>query len=137
MDLPLLAISRTPVDFVLGFRRGNNPLPSGDPRPFEPLLPDPLTAGWEGRQVCEKLQGGSRQRVLRCTFEPGVGHERHFHPPHFGYVIAGGRMRITDETGTREVDTDIGDSWTSGGIACHEVLNVGDTTTVYIIVEPK
>ncbi len=34
--LPLLAIVRTPVDFVLDSRRGRNPLPPGDPEPFEP-----------------------------------------------------------------------------------------------------
>ena len=47
-------------------------------------LPDPLQAGWNGAQVCERLHEDGDQRVLRCTFPPGVGHERHFHPPHFG-----------------------------------------------------
>lgn len=35
VELPLLAVVRTPVDFVLDSRRGRHPLPPGDPEPFE------------------------------------------------------------------------------------------------------
>ena len=100
-------------------------------------LPDPLAAGWNGEAVCEKLHEDSGQRVLRCTFPPGVGHERHFHDQHFGYTIAGGRMQITDSNGTREVDLATGISFTSDGVVWHEVLNIGESTTVFLIVEPK
>ena len=100
-------------------------------------LPDPLQAGWNGRPVCELLHEDSEQRVLRCSFAPGTGHERHFHSRHFGYAISGGRMRITDSSGTREVDLATGSSFTSTGIDWHEVQNIGETTVVYLIVEPK
>lgn len=100
-----------------------------------PTLPDPLAAGWRGTAVCEKQDESQYQRVLRCTFPPGVGHERHYHRPHTGYVIVGGRMRITDATGTREVAPQTGATFISEGIAWHEVLNVGDTTAVFLIVE--
>lgn len=100
-----------------------------------PPLPDPLQAGWDGKPVCERLHKASQQRVLRCTFPPGVGHERHFHSPHFGYAISGGRMRLTDERGEREVDLATGSSFSSDGVPWHEVLNVGDTTVIYLIVE--
>ena len=100
-------------------------------------LPDPLAAGWRGEPVCEKLHDDDLQRVLRCTFPPGGGHDRHTHARHFGYVIRGGRMRIEDANGTREVDIPDGYSWSSDGVDWHEVLNVGDTTSVYLIVEPK
>lgn len=103
----------------------------------QPSLPDPLEARWRGESVCEKLHEDSNQRVLRCSFPPGVGHERHFHARHFGYAISGGRMRITNATGTRDVDLATGSSFTSTGVAWHEVINVGDTTVVYLIVEPK
>ena len=102
-----------------------------------PSLPDPLQAGWQGEPVCEILHEDSHQRVLRCTFAPGVGHERHFHAPHFGYAIEGGRMRITDNTGKREVDLPTGSSFTSESVSWHEVLNVGGTTVIYLIVERK
>lgn len=100
-------------------------------------LPDPLAAGWKGAPVCERLHEDSNQRILRCTFEPGVGHERHYHAPHFGYAISGGRMRITDETGTREVDPPSGSSFSSAGVVWHEVLNIGETTAEYLIFEAK
>lgn len=103
----------------------------------QPSLPDPLEAGWEGRPVCEKLHEDPGHRILRCTFPPGVGHERHFHPPHFGYAIAGGRIRVTDADGSRELDLATGSSFVSNGVAWHEALNIGDSTIVYLIVEPK
>jgi len=100
-------------------------------------LPDPLEAGWRGEGVCGKLHETSRQRMLRCTFPPGMGHERHYHAAHVGYVLTGGRMQITDESGTRVQDLEGGVSWTSDGVDWHEVLNIGDSTSVYLIVEPK
>ncbi len=98
-------------------------------------LPDPLAAGWNGEPVCELLHEDARQRILRCTFPPGVGHEKHFHKAHFGYILAGGKMRIVDDSGEREVDLLADYSWTSDGVSWHEVLNVGETTSVYLIVE--
>ncbi len=100
-------------------------------------LPDPLEAGWHGKSVCEKLHEDSHQRILRCTFPPGVGHERHFHPRHFGYALSGGRMRITDHKGTREVDIAAGSSFASEGVGWHEALNVGDTVVQYLMIEPR
>ena len=100
-------------------------------------LPDPLAAGWKGEPVCELLHEDSEQRVLRCEFAPGVGHERHFHDPHFGYTIAGGRMQLTDAEGTREVELATGSSFSNGDVVWHEVLNTGDTITLFLIVEPK
>jgi ketosteroid isomerase-like protein/quercetin dioxygenase-like cupin family protein len=98
-------------------------------------LPDPLAAEWKGVPVCERLHEDTSQRVLRCTFAPGVGHERHYHVPNFGYAVAGGRMQITDASGTREVDLPTGSSFASPGTEWHEVLNVGETTVVYLIIE--
>lgn len=101
------------------------------------VLPDPLAAGWNGASVCEKLHEDTHQRVLRCTFAPGVGHERHQHSRHFGYALSGGTMRITDARGTREAQIKTGSSFSSEGIDWHEVLNVGETSVQYLIVEPR
>lgn len=103
----------------------------------KPSLPDPLEAGWNGVPVCEKLHEDSDVRILRCSFAPSVGHERHFHNRHFGYAISGGLMRISDSSGTREVELSTGSSFSSDGVAWHEVVNVGDSTVVYLIIEPK
>ncbi len=100
-------------------------------------IPPAIEAGWEGEKTCELLQENENLRAFRCTFPPGVGHERHFHAPHFGYILEGGIMEITDETGTRVQPTPAGASWQSDGVKWHEALNIGETTTSYIIVEPK
>jgi len=119
------------------------PPASGAPAPTPPAepafasLPDPLTAGWRGTPVCESLHEDRRLRVLRCTFPPGVGHERHVHSRHFGYALAGGRVRVTDARGTREVELQTGSSFASDGAAWHEIVNIGETTVAYLIVEPR
>ena len=101
-------------------------------------LPDPLAAGWKGEPVCEKLHEDDKLRILRCTFPPGVGHERHYHPPHVGYVIAGGKMEITNAEGTRVQDVPTGVSFANPeGIVWHEAVNIGDTTAQYLMIEPR
>lgn len=100
-------------------------------------VPDPLQAGWKGKPVCERLLEDDSQRIPRCTFPPGGGHDLHVHRPHFGYAISGGRMRITDANGVREAAIATGSTFTSTGVHWHEVLNVGDTTVQYLIVESK
>ena len=101
----------------------------------ERQLPGPLEAGWQGEPVCELLLEDERQRMLRCTFPPGVGHERHYHKPHTGYTLAGGLMQITDANGTRVVDVKTGGYFVSDGVEWHEALNVGETTAQYLIIE--
>ena len=103
----------------------------------EQSLPDPLAAGWKGKPVCEKLHEDDKQRILRCTFAPGVGHEKHFHAAHFGYALLGGKMRLTDAKGSREVTLAKGSDYTSDGTQWHEVLNIGDTVVQYLIIEAK
>jgi quercetin dioxygenase-like cupin family protein len=75
--------------------------------------------------------------VLKCTFPPGAGHERHYHKAHFGYTLAGSTFRITDTTGSREVEVPTGSNFSNEGINWHEVINIGDSTAVFLIIEPK
>ena len=103
----------------------------------EPPLPSAFDAGWKGQKVCELLFENDRMRAARCTFPPGGGHERHYHPPHWGYIVEGGTMRITTASGTVERVLKSGTSWWSDGIDWHEAVNVGPETAIYIIVEPK
>ncbi len=100
-------------------------------------LPDPLAAGWNGQAVCEVLRENDKIRTLKCSFPPGVGHERHYHAAHFGYTLAGSRFRITDSKGVREVDVPTGSHFYNEGIEWHEVLNIGDSLAVFLIMEPK
>ena len=98
-------------------------------------LPSALEAGWEGEAVCALEHQTAAHRVLRCTFPPGVGHERHYHPPHYGYALSGGTMQLTDVSGTRAAKLSTGSDYSSDGVDWHEVVNVGNTTVTYLIVE--
>lgn len=100
-------------------------------------LPYAVDAGWKGEKVCEPLFENEHIRTARCTFAPGVGHEKHWHPPHWGYIVSGATMRITDKTGTNDRVLPDGGMWWSDGVDWHEAVNIGETTGVYIIVEPK
>lgn len=101
-------------------------------------LPPALCAGWEGERVCEALHEDAQIRVLRCTFPPGVGHEMHYHPPHFGYVLEGESvMRITTDEGVREAPVRAGGSFANDVEVRHTALNIGDETTTYLIVEKQ
>ena len=100
-------------------------------------LPDPLEAGWKSESVCEVLEENDKIRILRCTFPPGAGHERHFHAAHFAYSVVGSRFRIKDESGSRDLDFPTGSNYYSEGVLWHEVLNIGDSTAIVLIIEPK
>ena len=103
----------------------------------KPSLPDPLEAGWNNQSVCEVLEDNEKVRVLKCTFPPGVGHEKHYHHPYFGYTLQGSKFRLKDSEGTREVDLPTGLDFYNEGLEWHEVLNIGDSTAVFLIIEPK
>ena len=103
----------------------------------KPNLPDPYQAGWKGEKVCEILEENDKLRTLKCTFPPGVGHEKHFHRSHFGYTLKGSRFQITDANGVREVDIPDGFNFYKEEIKWHEPVNIGDSTAVSLIFEPK
>lgn len=101
-------------------------------------LPSALCAGWQGERVCELLHEDEAIRVLRCTFPPGIGHEPHYHPPHFGYVLDGESvMRITTDEGVADRPVRAGGHFSSDSEVRHAALNVGAETTRYLIVEKK
>ena len=100
-------------------------------------LPDPFQAGWDGEKVCEVLEENEKIRVLKCTFSPGVGHEKHEHQPHFGYTLSGGKFKMTDSEGVRELDVPTGYSFIKDFVSVHEAQNIGDSTAVFLIIEYK
>ena len=102
-----------------------------------PALPSALEAGWDRKPVCELQHETRTHPVLHCVFVPGVGHERHFHPAHYGYALSGGKMRMTDSRGVREVEIATGSSFSSDGVGWHEVFNIGDTAVAYLIIEER
>ncbi|MGQ0532924.1 MAG: cupin domain-containing protein [Caulobacteraceae bacterium] len=101
-------------------------------------LPMALCAGWRGERTCELLHEDAQIRVLRCMFPPGVGHEPHYHPPHFGYVLEGDSvMRITTGEGVVDRPVRAETSFSNETEVRHEALNIGAETTRYLIVEKK
>jgi len=100
-------------------------------------LPHAFDAGWNGQDTCELLYEDQATRIGRCVFPPGIGHEKHYHNPHFGYVLEGSTLRIRDDQGEREVETRAGGSWSTTGVTVHEAINIGNTTTSYLIVETR
>ena len=100
-------------------------------------VPDAVAAGWKGQKVCENLHEDDHIRVLRCTLPPNGGHERHSHPPVFGYVLSGGRGRNTNAKGAQDFELETGESYTSEPVEWHESLNIGDTPLNYLIIEKK
>jgi quercetin dioxygenase-like cupin family protein len=100
-------------------------------------LPDPLQAGWNNKKVCKLIEENKNVRVLKCTFESGVGHEKHYHKRHFGYTLAGSTFKITDANGIKKISPISGSHFYSEGTKWHEVLNIGDSTAVFLIIEPK
>ena len=69
---------------------------------------------------------------------PGVGHEMHYHPPHFGYVLEGDSvMRITTAAGVVDRAVHAGSWFSNDAEIQHAALNVGEQTTRYLIVEKK
>jgi len=46
-------------------------------------------------------------------------------------------MRITDATGTREIDVATGSAFGSDVVKWHEDINVGNSICVLLIIEPK
>lgn len=100
-------------------------------------VPDAQAAGWKGEKLCENLHEDDHIRVLRCTFPPMVGHEPHSHPASFLYVLTGGHGTVTDSNGVREFDVKTDQSRPAKPVVWHEMLNTGDSTLRYLIVEKK
>jgi beta-glucosidase len=100
-------------------------------------LPHAFTAGWRGEKTCQVLYENVDVRIGQCTFPPGVGHEKHYHDPHWGYTLSGSTLRITDSGGERTLTTEAGMTWSTGERTVHEAVNIGKSTTSYIIVEPR
>ena len=94
-------------------------------------------AGADEDTIREMLQYPRGSYARRGLVRHYPGHEKHFHPRHFGYSLSGGTMRIVDGSGTRDAELPTGSSFYSEGVKWHEGLNIGETPVQYLMIEPK
>lgn len=75
-------------------------------------------------------------RVLRVTFQPGDTARMHHHPQHMAYVLKGGKLKMTSEGKSQELDLEQGKAVFLDK-QNHEATNVGNTVIDLLVVELK
>ena len=94
---------------------------------------DPLKAA---SNVYKLLNENDRVRVLQVTFKPGDIAKMHHHPDHVVYALQGGKMSLTSEGKTQEMEIRTG-SVMFLNAQDHEAKNIGSTTLDLLVVELK
>ncbi len=94
---------------------------------------DPLMSA---SNVYEFINESNRMRILKVTFKPGDTAKMHHHPEHMAYVLKGGKLRLTSEGKTQDIDLKEG-SAVFLEEQNHEATNIGNTVIDLIVVELK
>lgn len=94
---------------------------------------DPLSAA---SNVYTFLNENAKVRVLKVVFKPGDVAKMHHHPDHVVYAVSGGRMSLTSEGKTQELDIKAGSVMLLDA-QNHEAKNIGSTTLDLLVVELK
>ena len=94
---------------------------------------DPMIAA---SNVYKFLNENERVRVLEVVFKPGDIAKMHHHPEHVVYVLKGGKLRLTSEGKTQDMDL------TTGSVVFlkeqnHEATNVGSSVIDLVVIELK
>ena len=77
-------------------------------------------------------------RVLEYRIEPGEKEVWHTHPPKVSYIVSGGKLRITPESGDSFiVDEESGNATWMGAVGPHFGENVGTTPIRIALIEIK
>ena len=77
-------------------------------------------------------------RVLQFTLEPGALDHWHTHPPRFGYVLSGAKIRVTEADGSqKDYDEKTGDNYWGEFAPLHDTLNIDTKPFVALLVEVK
>jgi quercetin dioxygenase-like cupin family protein/ketosteroid isomerase-like protein len=77
-------------------------------------------------------------RVLEYTLLPGALDHWHTHPPRIGYLLSGGKIRVTESDGSHEdYDEKTGEIYWGGFSPLHDTFNLGTTPYVALLVEVK
>ena len=94
---------------------------------------DPMNAA---SNVYKFLDENERVRVLEVDFKPGDKANMHHHPEHVVYVLKGGKLKLTSEGKTQELDLKQG-SVVFLKEQNHEATNVGKSEIDLLVVELK
>jgi quercetin dioxygenase-like cupin family protein len=106
--------------------------PAEPPAPAKPASTDPVDVG---PGIYSMVTENEAVRVLQVTFAPGAEIGMHKHPDHFAYVIAPGKLTITDGDGkSQEMDLKAGQGVFIPA-QTHKAKNTGTTEAKAVIVE--
>jgi quercetin dioxygenase-like cupin family protein len=84
------------------------------------------------------LRENDRVRVFQYTLQPGARDHWHTHPPRFGYVLSGAKIRVTHADGSHaDYDEKTGDNYWAEFSPLHDTYNFGTTPYVAVLVEVK
>ena len=86
--------------------------------------------------VYKLLNENDKVRVLQVTFKPNDVAKMHHHPDHVVYAISGGKMSLTSEGKTQEMEIKAGQVMFLDA-QNHEAKNIGNTTLDLLVVELK
>jgi quercetin dioxygenase-like cupin family protein len=94
---------------------------------------DPLVSA---KNVYSLINENNQMRVLKVTFEPGATAKMHHHPKHMAYVLKGGKLKLTSEGKSQDLDLKEG-SAVFLDAQNHEATNIGDSVIELLVVELK
>jgi len=86
--------------------------------------------------VYKFLNENEKVRVLEVVFKPHDTAKLHHHPEHVVYVLKGGKLRLTSEGKTQDMDLNTG-SVVFLKEQNHEATNVGNSDIDLIVFELK
>jgi quercetin dioxygenase-like cupin family protein len=77
-----------------------------------------------------------RVRVTEVTFQPGQEIAVHSHPDHVAYLLSGGKLSVTTNGKTEDIEVKTGDVVWFDAVT-HAATNVGNTEVRILVVELK
>ena len=94
---------------------------------------DPLVAA---SNVYTFINENDRMRVLKVTFRPGDIAKMHHHPQHMAYVLKGGKLKLTSDGKSQELDLKEGSAIFLDA-QNHEATNIGNSIIELLVTELK
>jgi quercetin dioxygenase-like cupin family protein len=86
--------------------------------------------------IYSMLFENDRVRVMRAVFKPGQTAKMHQHPDHVVVVLRGGRLKMTSQGKTSELNLDSGSAVFLDAQE-HEATNISDSGIEIIVTELK